>query len=252
MLKAWRGPFQPRLIRKDRFLALLTPDLAGMARSWLVRLWLALLVLSAAIPVLAAVPGEELASEILRGWLQLAIVPSAIVVIILSAAAVSSESGVVADSILSKAVTRYEYILAKLASRVVVVSAIYLAVTVPTAYLVARYAERDVTVTGVVLTILSLGAILIFLTTLGITFSSFLGNPFISMAILFVLVSVQSAIFQFLGIGYLSPSNVLKDIPSALTGELPAWDLVQVVLAFGLVSIGLAGVTMWAFGEKDV
>lgn len=223
-----------------------------MTRSWLVRLWLVLLGLSAAIPVLAAAADEEPASEILRGWLQVAVVPSAIVVIVLSAATVSSESGVVADSILSKAVTRYEYILAKLSSRVITVSFIYLVVTVPTAYLVARYAERDVTVTGVVLTILSLGVILVFLTTLGITFSSFIGNTPISIALLLVLVSMQSAIFQLLGVDYLSPSNVLDDMLPALKGESQAWELVQVILTFGLLSIVLGGAAMWVFAQKDV
>lgn len=252
MLKAWRGPFQPHLIRSDRFLALLRPDLASMTRSWLVRLWLVVLGLSAALPVLAATADEESASEILAGWLQLAIVPSAIVVIVLSAATVSSESGVVADSILSKAVTRYEYVLAKLTSRVITVSFIYFVVTAPTAYLVVRYAERDVTATGVVLALLSLGVILVFLTTLGITFSSFISNTLISIAILFVLVSIQSAIFQFLGVAYLSPTNVLKDVPSTLRGESPVWDLVQVVLAFGLLSIVLSGAAMWVFAQKDV
>lgn len=223
-----------------------------MVRSWLVRLWAALLALSAAIPVIAAVADEEPASEILRGWLQLAIVPSAVVVIVLSAATVSSEAGVVADSVLSKAVTRYEYIFAKLSSRIITVSLIYFAVTGPTAYLVARYAERDVTATGVILTVLSLGVILVFLTTLGITFSSIISNTLISIAILLVLVSIQSAIFQFLGLAYLSPTNVLKDMPPALRGESQAWEQVQVILAFGILASALGGVTAWVFAQKDV
>jgi len=132
------------------------------------------------------------------------------------------------------------------------VSFIYFVVTVPTAYLVARYAERDVTVTGVVLTVLSLGVILVFLTTLGITFSSFIGNTLISIALLLVLVSMQSAIFQLLGVDYLSPSNVLDDMLPALKGESQTWELLQVVLTFGLLSIVLGGAAMWVFAQKDV
>jgi len=91
-----------------------------------VRIWLGLTAVLALITILTAPSDGVPASEALANLLATYPLIWSTFAIVVSGGAVSSEAGVVADSILSKAVTRYEYILAKVTSRLITVLGIFL------------------------------------------------------------------------------------------------------------------------------
>ena len=112
------------------FLAILRYDLGQLSHSWLVRIWVALLIVPAVFLIVVAANEQELASETMAAYVGAVLVPlSGLAVAVIASAAVSSESAVIADSILSRSVTRTEYLWAKIVARIGVTLTVYFAVT---------------------------------------------------------------------------------------------------------------------------
>lgn len=110
------------------------------------------------------------------------------VIIGISAGAVSSESGIVADSLLSRPVKRYEYILAKVCGRCAVVMTCYLIISIFLSILAIRLCPiGSLDYWGWLRGIVMMGLLLLFLTSMGVMFSTLSGSTVISV-ILMLLV----------------------------------------------------------------
>src|SRR5690606_29982937 len=121
------------------YLAILRYDIGTLTRSWVARVWLPLLAVPALFLVAVSASEGELASETMGTYVAAVLAPfSALAVAVLAAGAVASEAGIMADSILSRSVTRTEYLAAKITARVGFTAAVYFIVMVPFAYLVIR------------------------------------------------------------------------------------------------------------------
>ena len=152
----------PRLMP---FLAILRYDLKTLMGSWMVRLWLAgtaLLTLLILLLNWTSLPNSLLIATLLFPYL---ILPWFLVVMILGVEPVAgSRVEVLADGILSRPVTRYEYLLAVWSARVTLVLGGFLLVMVPAVILVAtanRRAPQDhVTFYGVTASLGVVGLVL--------------------------------------------------------------------------------------------
>ena len=235
------------------FLVLLRYDLGQMSRSWIVRLWVALLAIPALFVIAVAANEEELASETLAAYIAAVLAPlSWLAVSIYAASAVSGESAVVADAILSKAVTRSEYLWAKLAARVGVTLVVYGLVTVPFAILLTKYAVPDTTVTGLVLGLCMVAALLAFLASLGIMLSTLFKN--VQLAVLCVLVAVllSGLAFQFLGLRWMSTTAVLEHLPETFRGQTNKWVEARVLVVFLGLTVIAGATALSVFRRKDL
>jgi len=233
------------------FQALLENDLKSMVSSWGVRIWLGLAALLAIVSLPVALserPGAQALAEVLGTypliWSTFAIV--------LSAGAVSSETGVVADSILSKAVTRYEYIVAKLASRLVTVLGVYLLVAIPSAYLTYRYGTGPLSTSGIVWGVLLIGLNMVLLTSLSVTFSTLFSRTLVAVMGAWFLWYMAGGIFAVLEIEHLSPLHLVENLPAILQGDYAEVDRWQILVMFSLVSAAVTGVAVLHFGRKDL
>lgn len=235
------------------FLVLLRYDLGQMGRSWIARAWIALLVLPALFLVGVAASENELASQTMWAYMAAVLAPlSWLAVSIYSASAVNGESNVLADAILSKSVTRSEYLSAKLVSRVGFTVAIYFLVTVPLASLLARYAAPDTTVLGVIFALVQVGVMLGFLATAGILLSTLFKNSQLSILGVMALVLTSGAALQFLGLDSMSVTAIITDLPITLRGEASAWSSLRVVIFFGLLAATAGSTALWTFRRKDL
>lgn len=235
------------------FLALLRYDLGQMGHSWLVRIWLLLLLAPAIFVVVVAASEDELASETMAAYVAAVLAPiSWFLISIISASAVAGESPVIADSILSKSVTRTEYMAAKVVARLSVTLAIYLGVMGPFAYLINRYAVDDTSGIGVFNGLLMLAVLLIFLAALGISLSVILSN--VQVAVVSVLLSVllSGLVLQFLGLDWMSTTAVINDLPRTFRGETTAWEPLRVTTAFLALTGAAIGAAVWEFRRKDL
>ena len=235
------------------FLAILRYDVGQLARSWLVRSWIALLAIPALFLVVVAANEEELASETLAAYTAAVYAPfSAIAVGILAVGAVSGEAGIIVDSILSKSVTRTEYIAAKIAARLGVTLAIYVLIMVPFTYLIMRYAVSDASISGVVVGLLMVASLLTFLATLGITLSTMVTNVLFAVLLLVVGVLISGIILQFVGLNWMSTTAVINELPRTFRGETPAWDQARVLMVFSGLSATAVAASIWHFRQKDL
>jgi ABC-type transport system involved in multi-copper enzyme maturation permease subunit len=235
------------------FLAILRYDLGQLARSWLLRIWVLLLVGPAFFLIVVASTEGELASETLGAYLGAVLAPlSGVAVAVLAAAAVSGESGIVSDSILSRSVTRSEYLWAKIVSRLGVTLAVYLVVVVPFAYFVTRYAVSDVTIGGVTVGVLMVGALLGFLAAFGLALSTVMRNVLMAVLVVLLLLVASGVALQFLGLSWMSTTAVLNDLPDTFRGTTPVWDSVRVLLIFPMLSMLALASALWIFRQKDL
>ncbi len=235
------------------YLHLLRLDVEQMARSWLVRAWIVLLVAPAGFAVVVAATEQELASETLAAYMAVVLAPlSWLVVAVLSASAVSGEANVIADSILSRSVTRRAYIWSKISARLGVFLGVYVAVTVPLAYLVLRYAENDAQIEGVAWGLLMVASLLVFLAAFGIALSAIFRSMLSSVLTVLVATLASGAALQFLTVDWMSTTAVVSKLPETFRGEMPVSEHVRVLIVFGVLSVVAIASGISYFHRRDL
>jgi hypothetical protein len=226
-------------------------DLGSTISSWGVRIWLVLAALQAIVTLPAAM-NEGSASKALSDVLGSYPIIWSTFAIVLSAGAVSSESGVVADSILSKAVTRYEYIVAKLLSRIVIVLGVYLLVALPSAYLANRYGDGELTTRGIVWGIILIGVNMILITSVAVSFSTLFSWTLVAVMGAWFLWYVTGGIFAVLEIQQLSPLHIVERLPDILQGDYTDVNRWRILLIFFAASAVISAISIFHFGRKDL
>ena len=235
------------------FLAILRYDTSQLLRSWVTRVWVPLLVAPALFLVVVAGSENELASETLAAYVAAILVPlSAICVAVLTAGAIAGEAQIIADGILSRSVTRTEFVAAKVVSRLGFAMSIFVLVMVPFTYLIVRYAAADTTYAGIIFGLFTVMLLLIFLGSLGMMLSTVMTNVLVSVLVLLVAVLASGLILQFLGLNWMSTTAVLTELAPTFRGETPAWDTFRVVVVFAGLSAVLVMSTFVVFRARDL
>lgn len=200
--------------------AILRADLVTLSRSWLVRIWMLLLLMSfLMVPVGMLVTSRANplpASTMLAAYLGVFLNVWGTVIIVLSAGSVSLEADIVADGILCRACTRTQYILAKMSARALVIGGVYLIGAVAAGYASWRYGLNDVTWTTMLTGIAIVGMALLMLVALGVTMSVIFNNTIVSVVGLLLLWYVAGYIFAFAGAEYMSPASLTRSLPQIL------------------------------------
>ena len=238
----------------EAYFALVRRDLEQLLSSWLLRGWVLLLAAPAAFLVVVAAREDELASETLAAYVAAVLAPlSWIVISFLAGTAVSGEASTIADTILSKSVTRAEYIWAKITSRMVVFLAVYFAVVIPFAYLIDRYAvTNDTSLGGVVGGVVMVGVLFAFLTSFGIALSTVFRNSQLAVVVALLTVAVSGAVLQFLGLKWMSTTAVIGGLPETFRGETALADQARVLVVFVALSAAAIASGVWLFERRDL
>src|SRR5262245_12457805 len=121
-------------LRFNKFLpywAVLQTDLRQTLRSWVYRLWVLMTLVAAAGFMLYRVGVHREAGMVHSAAVQcgdifrIMVVGSLALVVVLAVSAVSGERGTLADSVLSRGISRHQYFLAKWHARLIVVVATF-------------------------------------------------------------------------------------------------------------------------------
>ena len=232
--------------------ALVSVDLRTLARSWVVRIWLILSALVSLVIIISAPAEGSPASQVVTNTLSLYVLVWSTVIIVIGTGAVSSERGIIADAILSKSVTRYHYISAKLTSRLMTTLGIFLLVALPTIYMISRLATNDLHWNGLALGITSVAAIILFLTILGVSLSILVSNTLLATILLWILWYAFGGILSFLDIPYLSPLAIITDLPRILQGVYILSDQIRILWSFGGSALAVAILTAVYFSYRDL
>lgn len=232
------------------FLAMTQADLEGMVKSKIVWGWIVAALFLEVIRILssrtmgASFTITEGLSDFIFIW--------SMIIIGITGSAVSSESGELADSLLSKAVKRHEYILAKFCSRVALVFTIYLGISTVLAGLTIRVGINDIEIYGLSFSILVVALVLIMLTTMGVTFSTIFPNTIVSIVALLVVWYSMTFFFSLIDeIEFLSPSYLIGELPKIIQGNWSGTEW-KIVSGFSLMSIAFLAVSLLYFSSKDV
>jgi ABC-type transport system involved in multi-copper enzyme maturation permease subunit len=244
--------------------AVFQADVHQTFRSWVYRIWVALAVAAVAGFLLYRVGLTHEAgliqqvSLLFSNLLQAVVLGSVAFVVALSAGSISSDRGALADSVLSRGISRRSYYLGKWHARLAAVLGAYFILS--TAALAGSMAimREDVTLDGCLVGLLTVGAVLGFVVSAGVAVSAMANNTLLAVSMLWValyggglaLTSLRKVLPP--GILAVTPDQVLTRLPHILCGEYDLPALSGLAGWCAAASVGLSLVGMICFSRRDV
>jgi ABC-type transport system involved in multi-copper enzyme maturation permease subunit len=202
-------------------LAILQYELGSLWSGWLVRLWLIAAGLFALLSLAAS--WGQLQTAVLIGSLlfPFLVFPWFLIVVLLGISPVTgSRLDALADGILSRPITRHEYLLASWAARVLTVLAVFFLVVTPCVILGA-FAKRPVaadTVTwyGAICAAALVSLVLTFLVSLGFLAGTLLRRPLVAAVVLIFLWYPINFVLHTFSLEEFSPISLNQALPTLL------------------------------------
>jgi len=252
-------------VRFNKFLpywAVLQTDLRQTFHSWVYRLWVFAVVVAAAGFLLYRV-GLHREAGIFQSaagqcgdLFRIVVVGSLALVVVLAVSAVGAERGTVADSVLSRGISRHQYFLAKWHARLVVVVATFAALAA--GVLVASYvlfqsdAESDLSLVGGLAAVVAVCAVLTAIVSWGVTIGALANGTVLGITVFWLVLYGAGFLMTLLPESYPSPDRELARLKFVLMGQFNAGLLANLVAG----SLGLSGlaaaVGLLGFAKRDV
>lgn len=223
------------------FWAIVQADLRNLFRSKITYGWVLAAVFIQVVRTLSS-SGVETLSAVVSSGLSDFVYIWALVIIGLAASSVSSEAGELADSVMSKSVTRLDYIFGKFASRVLYTLVTFSVVTAVLVGLGLRLETSYYDTIGLASAILLVALALVTLTALGVGFSVAMPNTVMAIVTLLVLWYSMTVMFPVVGLGFLSPGSLLGMLSGVINGSWSqeGWETVTGFAAVSVASVALA------------
>ncbi len=235
------------------FQTVLRHDLQQLALSWVSRIWIFLLVGGAVFLTIVADSESEIASETINTYIVFLLVPvSVVAIVILASSTISGESSIIADSILSRSVTRTEYVTAKIISRIGFTLAVFLIAVVPFTYLMLRFAVNDLSLPNLLVTWFALASFFVLIAAIAIFCSVALPTLLTALMVVPTTVVLASMILQFIEIPWLTPQHIVLHIPEAIRGDASAVNFLPATTIYLLLSLIAITRAVAIFRHKDL
>lgn len=224
-------------------------DLSSLFKSKLTYGWLIAALFLEVVRVLGERSGGTASNVISAGFSDFLLIWS-LIIIGLTASAISSEAGEFADSIMSKSVTRFDYLFGKFSARIVYVLSIFGTVTLVLVGLSVKLTQVDFTLYGLVFSILLVALALVTLTILGVAISSIAPNTIIAIISLLVIWYFMTFLFPPIQLGFISPSDLAAGLPMDMKGIWSTYEW-QTVAGFITLSVATTSLASVYFYIKD-
>jgi ABC-2 type transport system permease protein len=239
--------------------AVLQADLKQTFKSWLYRLWV-LLSLGAALGYLLYRYGamqvaglNQQASDLMSDLFSWIILGSVTLIIMLTAGTICSERGTMADSVLSRGISRFQYFLGKWHARLAVILSTFLVMGL--LILVASFCllnGENLSLVGTLVALLTGSAFLMVVITCGVTISALSNTTAISIAIGWIALNGSAFALSLLPAHYPTPDRVLRNMPNIIHGMFDMHAITRLMGASLAVSLVVALAGMVLFSRKDV
>jgi ABC-2 type transport system permease protein len=194
----------------------------------------------------------QLASNLVADLLRWTLLGSITLIVVLTAGSISSERGTMADSVLSRGISRHQYFFGKWHSRLATVLATFL--TMAGLVLIAGVflLHEDISFTGSAVALGTVTAVLTAVITCGVTVSAICNSTVLGITVLWVILYGGGFALSLLPARYPSPDRALASLPFILRGHYDSHALGELALwclAFSFVAavIGLAH-----FARRDI
>jgi hypothetical protein len=249
-------------VRYNRLLpywAVFQADCKQTIGSWIYRFWV-LLTLGAALGYLLyrfgakdvagwVQPGHEAVADFFK-WV---IFGSVTLVIVLTAGTICSERGSMADSVLSRGISRYQYFLGKWHARLLVLLLTFLlmsSIALGGAYFLLHSENLDLK--GSLVALATVATLLIGVITCGVSVSAMSNNTLVSITVVWLALYGGGFLLSFLPGSVPTPDRALRNLPNILQG-LYDWQILgRVMLSSVTASLVIACIGMVYFSRRDV
>jgi hypothetical protein len=233
-------------------------------------------VISAVLHPIETAAGEV---RIVQQLLKYYVVVWVTFVIMLTGGTITSELGVVADSVLSRGISRWQYFLGKLSSRLLAVLGVYALVMVPTALFIwlgggcaqlsgevvavhvadefaspatLQRGHAALTFTGLSIGLGRVAVLLALVVTIAVALSASFSSPVISIGVAWVALYGAGLALSLLDVKSLSAASLIAELPEILTGNFvmvqQTWLIAGWLAASALVALA-SGIL---FARRDV
>jgi ABC-2 type transport system permease protein len=253
---AHAAAFAPR--RWLPYWAVFQTDLRQTLRSWVYLIWIAVSVLACTGYLLYRFglqnevgmiqKASSHANDLIR-WLVLG---SLSLVVVLTVSSISSERGALADSVLSRGISRFQYFLAKWHARLFIVLATFGVLFGLVCILSNLLFEDDMTFSGAISAALFVSAVLTAIVSCGVTIGAITSSTILGISIFWIFLYGAGFLMAALPDHYPSPIRTMAGLPKVLVGDGSLYALQDLFIVSVLVSLLAAGFGMAVFSREDV
>lgn len=255
-------PAPAKTLRFNRFLpfwAVFQADVKLTLSSWIYRAWVALTI-GAVVGYLLYDFGAKQesglvmhADQMIHRVFHWIVLGSVTLIIVLASGTICSERGNVADSILCRGISRYQYFLGKLHSRLTVILGTYLvlAALAITGALFLLDAE-NLKLSGCLVAMIAVAAFLVLVVTCGVSVSALTSSTLMSIAIVWMCLYGSGFVLSFLPRTYPSPDRAMQMLPHILHGDYDIKYLTRLMSASLTGSFFISLVGLITFSRRDV
>jgi hypothetical protein len=254
-------PAPAKAVKINRWLpywAVFQADLRQTSGSWVYRTWVLASVLAGVGYLLYRVgvyheagiiqPASILMSDLLR-W---TVLGSVTLIIVLTGGSISSERGTMADAVLSRGISRYQYFCGKWHARLVMVLGTFLAMALVALAGSFFFLHEDLSLRGSLMALATVAALLALVITCGVAVSAASHSTLLGIAVLWMLLYGTGFALSLLPARFLSPDRLLASLPFILRGYYDGHTLGRLIGCSVLASclVGLVGLV--CFARRDV
>jgi len=239
--------------------AVFQTDLRQTMRNWVYMTWVIAVSLTAFGYVLYRMGAHretgwvQQAADVMNDLLRWVVLGSVAMIAALAVGSISAERGTLADSVLSRGISRYQYFLAKFHSRLVCVlgTIMFLGMLMLTGCY-AMLSEEKLSLAGGLMALVVVAALLMVVVSCGVTLSALCGNTLLGMSLLWLFLYGGGYMLELLPASIPTPDRVLHEMPAILRGTYDSqliWRLLEgtAILSFAAALFGMVG-----FSRRDV
>jgi hypothetical protein len=238
--------------------AVFQADLSQTLNSWVYRVWLLVSVLATIGYLLYRVgayqearivqPASILIADLLR-W---SVVGSVTLIIVLTGGSISGERGTMADSVLSRGISRRQYYLGKLHARIAAVVGTFLGMGLLALAASFFLLHEDMSLLGSTAALAAIAALLTFVASCGVSVSAITNSSVVGIAVVWLLVHGTGFGISLAPSRFLTPDRVLLNLPNILRGSHDLLPLVRFMGWSLFASLLVSLVGMAYFSRRDV
>ncbi len=249
-------------LRVNRLLpywAVFQADFRHTLTSWVYRVWV-LLSLFAAVGCLLyrfgayrvagmVQPASELVSDLMH-W---TVLGSVTLIIVLTGGCISSERGNLADSILSRGISRRQYFLGKWHARLAAILGTFFVLGVAvlvSSMLLLR--DENLDWKGSALALATVAGLLAIVISCGVTISAVSNSTVMGIGALWLVMYGTGFLLSLLPADYPSPDRALHNLPHILRGMYDPFTVGRLIVGSVSVSVLVAVVGLVCFSRRDV
>jgi ABC-2 type transport system permease protein len=238
--------------------AVLQTDLRQTLHSWVYRVWVVVCVLAAVGFLLyrfgvhreaGIIQSASLhTSDLLRGI----VLGSMALIVVLTVSSISAERGTLADSILSRGISRYQYFLAKWHARTFVVVATFIMLAALVLLGSHFLLSEDLTLSGSLVAVATVAVVLAAIVSWGVTIGALANSTIVGITLLWIVLYGSGFLMTLLPDTYPSPDRALKRLPYMLQGHYNLEALGDLTIQALAITLLAAVAGMIGFSRKDV